>query len=89
MSVVKTLEESKQGKMKVQGDAIIIPGINEESGALVVLADICEWFGAGKPDVPPYLLSDNKKIGINVYPMTEDNQICTMVFVSDFFNSMM
>ena len=87
-SIVKTLEETRSG-MKVDGDGRIIPGINEETGALIILADICEWVAETKSGIPPYLESNNKKIGLNVYPISQDNQVCTMSFVADFHNAMM
>mmetsp|Transcript_23650 Transcript_23650/g.21014 ORF Transcript_23650/g.21014 Transcript_23650/m.21014 type:complete len:216 (+) Transcript_23650:14-661(+) len=87
-SLIPTLEESKKGTMTVKGDGRIITGINEETGALVILADICEWIGSKKSGVPPYLERINKKVGIHCYPITEENQACVMVFIEDFTNSM-
>ena len=87
--VIKTLEENMKGKMRISGDSRVIPNINDETGALLVLADLCEWTGAGKSGFPPYVESKNKKVGLNVHSIKEGNQICSMVLIEDFFNSMM
>ena len=74
--------------MTVKGDSRIIAGIKDETGAIVILADICEWVGAKKSGLPPYLERVSKKIGLNVYPITEENQVCLMVLIEDFTNTM-
>ncbi|CAI2380870.1 unnamed protein product [Moneuplotes crassus] len=86
-NVIKTLEETRKG-MEVKGDSRVITGIKDEQGVFVILSDICEWVGDGKPGLPPYLERIHKKIGLNVYPITEENQACTMVLIEDFTNSM-
>ena len=74
--------------MTVRGDGRIITGINDETGALVILADICEWVGAKKSGLPPYLERINKKVGLTCYPITEKNQACIIILIEDFTNSM-
>eukprot|EP00345_Euplotes_harpa_P018568 CAMPEP_0168336630 /NCGR_PEP_ID=MMETSP0213-20121227/11669_1 /TAXON_ID=151035 /ORGANISM="Euplotes harpa, Strain FSP1.4" /LENGTH=216 /DNA_ID=CAMNT_0008341885 /DNA_START=22 /DNA_END=672 /DNA_ORIENTATION=- len=87
-TLIKTLEETKKGIMKVAGSTRVITDITDETGALVVLGDFCEWIGAGNDGVPPYLESKNKKLGVNVHPVGDKLQVASLILVEDFFNSM-
>ena len=74
--------------MEIKGDTTIITDIGDQTGALVILADICEWVGAGKDGFPHYLQNKNKKIGLNIHPVNDKTQVASMVLIEDFMNSM-
>ena len=74
--------------MEVKGNTAIITDISDQTGALVILADICEWVGSGKSDFPHYLQNKNKKIGLSIHAVNDKVQVLSMVLIEDFMNSM-
>jgi hypothetical protein len=80
---------TKLKSSSVTGKARVATIITEELGFAVVLADICNYVGEGKPERHPCLKRETKKVGINSFVFQgNDDKVASLIFLEDFANSL-